>query len=272
VKSLSLKRKATRSVAIAIIGVSLLAATIYYSIPDRFHVRSIAFALGPIPPDSSNSSTVGSLGAYVRVRFLNGTSVLVQRGTSFEVGRFGTTPIVIVTPNWLNSTDIEDIEVDFGMCPGYVTLPKNWSSAIVTYTMGWKISSALTDDRIVDLGSYEVTNWTLSEQGVPQQEPAPIFPHITENNASQFWAWHINREQIQNILPSTTGSANVSFSLDLSANVHYQVTTDVGTQNGAATEHWSGNWGTLELLLDSGKLLGFRFDFPYMGICGIPIY
>jgi hypothetical protein len=197
--------------------------------------------------------------------------MLVEPGTIFEVIKLGASPIAIVTPDGLNATDIEEIEIDFWTFPGHITLPENWSTATVTYTMSWKIRSDLTGGTIVDMGSFEVTNWTLSEQASPWHLPGPIPVNFTENNATTYWVWHIDREQIQNILPSTIGSANVSFSLDLSASVHYQITTSIGTQNGDATEQWSGNWGTLQLILDDSSLLGFRYNFPDMGLYATPI-
>lgn len=256
VKSLSLKKKATRSVVIAIIAVSLFAATIYYSIPDRLHVRSIAFALSPNSPTSSNSlnSTMGSLGMFATVTFPNGTF------------RF------IFTPGGLNATDIEEIQL-YPILPESGVLPGNWTAGIVTQTWDWKTSVTLTGEKILDLGSLEVTNDTISYLvyggGVPPPvnittHPSPTFATNSTDywNTSQQYApyWHIDTGQIQNILPGTTGSANISISLDLSDSIHYQLITNVGTQTVNATAQWSGNLGTLQLFLDDGKLLGFRYN------------
>jgi hypothetical protein len=259
VESLSVKRKATRSVIIAIIAVSLFAVIIYYSIPERLQVRSIAFALGPNLPNSSNSlnSTMGSLGISATVTFPNGTF------------RF------IFTPGGLNATDIEEIQL-YPVLPVSGVLPGNWTAGIVTQTWDWKTRVTLTGEKILDLGSLEVTNDTTSYLvyggGVPPPMnitthlPSPTFATNSTDywNTSQQYApyWHIDTGQIQNILPGMTGSANISISLDLGVSIHYQLITNVGIQTVNATAQWSGNWGTLQLFLDGGKLLGFRYNFP----------
>ncbi len=75
------------------------------------------------------------------------------------------------------------------------------------------------------------------------------------------WNWHMNIDQIRSILLNTTGPASISFDLDLSMNVFYQITTEDGTQAGNATVEWSGRWGTLQLLHDGDQLLGLQYSF-----------
>lgn len=261
VKSLSLsKKKVTRSVVIPIIAVSLLAATVYYSVPDSLHFRSIAFALG------SGQLNSNSLTVYFQTEQLNATFF---NGTTWTEGY----PTVA---GELNSTDIEDIQLE--PCPGYGGgnggPPGPWL-ATFEYAFDWGIHAGLTGESVMDLGTLEVTNYTFSfyesqNMHLPNSS-APILNYPLQVNATGYWnigpllygpwTWQMNSSQIQRILPNGTDPVNITFNLDLNINLYYQLTTNAGTQTGNATVQWSGPWGTLQLLHENGTLLGFQYGF-----------
>jgi len=273
VKNLSLsKKKAARLVVIGIIAVSLFAAAIYYAVPDSLHIRSIAFALGPNLSNSMNSanSSVYSLIAEINVTFQNGTTYVTDLNTLPWIGAPG------AGEGGLNSTDIKEIRVyPFpGYSPG-LDLPKPFWAAI-EYAADWGIRTSLAGEETASLGVLNVVNYTFGFGDAKDMRPPPGYRIPTLNytlwkDATGYWDlgtlpygpwnWHVNSDQIHDILVNTTGPASISFDVDLSMNVFYQITTEDGTQTGNAIVEWSGRWGTLQLLNDGDKLVGLRYSF-----------
>lgn len=244
--------------------VSLLAATVYYSIPDTVHVRSIAFALGPNPPNSMNSgnSTVYSLVTELNVTFLNGT-VWTSRYPDASIGE-------------LNSTDIKEIQLY--PLPAYIgglDIPgPHW--AAIELAADWGIHTDLMGERTVDLGVLNVANYTFSfceagDMSLPPNYTIPELNYTLQVDATGYWhlgpelygpwTWRMNADQIQDILLNATGPANISVNLDLGLIVYYQITSRSGTQAGSATVEWLGKWGAFQLLHDGDKLLGLQYSF-----------
>lgn len=265
VKSLSIsKKRLTKAVVVAAVAVSLFAATVYYSIPDTFRMRSIAFALGPNLPNSMNSgnSSVYSLVTELNVTFLNGT-VWTSRYPDASTGE-------------LNSTDIKEIQLyPLPAYMGGLDLPEPYWAAI-EFAADWGIHTELIDERTVDLGVLNVDNYTFSfceagDMSWPLNYTTPELNYTLQVDATGYWnvgpeiygpwTWRIDTDQIQDILLNTTGPANISVNLDLGLIVYYQITTSDGTRAGNATVEWSGRWGTFQLLRDGSKLLGLRYSF-----------
>lgn len=270
--SLSGKR-AAKLTAIAVILVSLFAATAYYAIPDGPRAKTIAFALGPDwrVPDSANSSLYALI-ADLNVTFQNGTT------WDFYNSPFGLNYAGAVE---LNSTDIKEIQLfPFpGYSPGLDLQQPFW--AAIEYAADWGIRTSLTGEETTNLGVLNAFNYTFSFSDADDMHPPPGYKIPTLNytlavNGTGYWDlgslpygpwnWHVNSEQIHDILVNTTGPANVSFDLDLSMNVFYQVTTGEGTQMGNAIVGWSGRWGTLQLLNDGDKLIGLRYNFSEISL------
>jgi len=269
------KKKVARLVAIGIIAVSLFAATIYYTVPDGLHLRSIVFALGPNQSSSMNSanSSVYSLIAEINVTFQNGTTYVTDLNLPDIPGTVGA--------GELNSTDIKEIRVY--PFPGYsssLDLPKPYWAAI-EYAADWGIRTSLTGEETTSLGVLNVANYTFSfgdSSGMhpPAGYKIPTLNYTLWKDATGYWDlgtlpygpwnWHVNSDQIHDILVNTTGPASISFDVDLSMNVFYQVTTQDGTQTGNATVEWSGTWGTLQLLNDGDKLVGLRYSFSEISL------
>lgn len=270
------KKKVTRSVVIPIIAVSLLAATVYYSVPDSLHLRSIAFALGP-NVDSLNSanSSVYTLITELNVTFQNGTIYTIDLNLPIGPSAVGV--------GELNSTDIKEIQLfPFpGYSPG-LDLPKPFWAAI-EYAADWGIPVNLRGERTLNLGVLNVANYTFGFGDAKDMRPPPDYRIPTLNytlevNGTGYWDlgmlppfygpwnWHVNSDQIQSILLNTTGPASISFDLDLSMNVFYQITTEDGTQAGNATVEWSGRWGTLQLIHDGDQLLGLQYSFAEVSL------
>jgi hypothetical protein len=272
VLSLSGKR-AAKLTAIAVILVSLFAATLYYAIPDGPRTKTIAFALGP-SLDSMNSanSSLYSLIADLNVTFQNGTT------WDFYNSPFG---LNYVGAAELNSTDIKEIQLfPFpGYSPGLDIQEPFWAS--IEYAADWRIPVNLEGESTLDLGVLNVANYTFGFGDAKDMRPPPGYRIPTLNytlwkDATGYWDlgtlpygpwnWHVNSEQIRDILANTTGPAIISFDLDLSMNVFYQITTEDGTQTGNAIVGWSGRWGTLQLLNDGGKLVGLRYSFSEISL------
>lgn len=275
VKSLSLsKKKVTRSVVIPIVAVSLLAATIYYSVPGSFHLRAIAFALGPNLNSMNANSSLYSLIADLNVTFQNGTT------WDFYNSPFG---LNYVGATELNSTDIKEIQLfPFpGYSPGLDLQEPFW--AAIEYAADWGIPVNLRGESTLDLGVLNVANYTFGFGDEKDMRPPPDYRIPTLNytlavNGTGYWDlgmlppfygpwnWHVNIDQIRSILLNTTGPASISFDLDLSMNVFYQITTAEGTQSGSSTVEWSGRWGTLQLLHDGDQLLGLQYSFTEVSL------
>ena len=268
------KKKVARLVVIGIISVALFAATIYYTVPDSLHLRSIVFALGPNQSASMNSanSSVYSLIAEINVTFQNGTTFV----TDLNLPTLGA-----VGSGELNSTDIKEIRVyPFPGYSGGLDLPKPYWAGI-EYAADWGIRTSLTGEETTSLGVLNVVNYTFSfgmarNMHAPPDFRVPTLNYTLWKDATGYWDlgtlpygpwnWHINSDQIHDILVNTTGSASISFDVDLSMNVFYQVTTEDGTQTGSAIVEWSGRWGTLQLLNDGDGLVGLRYSFSEISL------
>lgn len=269
------KKKVTRLVAVGIIAVSLFAATIYYTVPDSLHIRSIAFALGPYSSSSMNSanSDVYSLIAEINVTFQNGTTYVTD--LNLPDGPWA------VGAGELNSTDIKEILVyPFpGYSPGLDLPEPYWAS--IEYAADWGIHVDFKGEKTVDLGVLNVANYTFGFGDAHNMNPPPGYRIPTLNytlwkDATGYWDlgqlpygpwnWHVNSDQIHDILVNTTGPASISFDVELSMTVFYQITTEEGTQTGNSIVEWSGTWGTLQLLHDGEQLVGLRYSFSEISL------
>jgi len=262
-------KKAAKLTAIAVILVSLFAATTYYAIPDSNHTRSIAFALGPTSMNSINSS-VYSLATLVNVTFQNGTlwdSVWHPENAN---------------PAEINSTDITQIVIL--PCPSYsggLGLKEPYL-ATLQYAFDWRIYTNLAGEKPIDLGLLDVVNYTFSfyeaNYRPPENLSAPTLNYTLQVNTTGYWdigmpppfygpwTWRIDAARIQNIISNATNPAEVNFDIDITVNVYYQIMTDRATQSGYATVAWSGRWATLQLLHDGDQLLGFRYRCSDIGL------
>jgi len=263
VKKLSLsKKKAVKYVAIGIMAVSLFAAIVSYIGPENSHTGLIAFAMGAVNSQSPN--TVYSMGFFLNVTLLNGTSM--------------------ENPSELNSTDIQQIQ--FGPTDTYsgsVNAPGTWI-ATFQFANDFQISTGVTGETPVDLGMVSVVNATMSflaanepaGWSMPQNIPTLDWP--TQFNSTGYWncwatskstcseVWTMNITQIQSILANATDTVNIVFNLDLTSLVYYQFTTTSGTQAGSATEQYSGPCATLQLLHEGDQLVGLRYNSSTVGL------
>jgi len=221
---------------------------------------------------NSANSSLYSLIADLNVTFQNGTT------WDFYNSPFG---LNYVGAAELNSTDIKEIQLfPFpGYSPGLDIQEPFWAS--IEYAADWRIPVNLEGESTLDLGVLNVANYTFGFGDAKDMRPPPGYRIPTLNytlwkDATGYWDlgtlpygpwnWHVNSEQIRDILANTTGPAIISFDLDLSMNVFYQITTEDGTQTGNAIVGWSGRWGTLQLLNDGGKLVGLRYSFSEISL------
>ena len=260
------KKRALRLTALAIILVSTLAATLYYTIPDNPHARTVAFALGP-RSIASTGSEVYSLSNLINVTF--------QNGTVWE-------SLWHLDPPDFNSTDITQILIlpapsyagglDFGQgVPSLVTLQ---------YAFDWNIHASRAGENQIDLGTLQMANYTFSfysranNYPIPDNFSVPRLNYPLQVNGTGNWdtgrpppyygpwTWQIDTDDIQNIITNTTNPAEVNFDLDITVNLYYQImTTNNPTQSGYASVTWSGRWAALQLFHDGNQLTGFRYSW-----------
>jgi hypothetical protein len=247
-----------------IIAVSLFAATIYYTVPNGLHFKTIAFAM------SSGQSNSKGLTVYMQSYILN---VTLLNGTTWE----GSCPTLA---GELNSTDIE--EIHFLPEPGYGGgngFPGPWL-ATIEYAFDWGIPASVAGESIVDLGTLEVANYTFSfyeSHGSPLPTIGPpMLDYPLQVKATGYWnigpllygpwTWQMNSSQIKSILPDGTDPVNITYNLNLNINLFYQLTTEAGTQTGNSTVQWGGSWGTLQLQHENDTLLGLRYDFSEISL------
>lgn len=264
-------KRTLKLTALAVILVSVFAATTYYAIPDSYHAKSIAFALGPTSMNSINSS-VYSLRTVVNVTF--------QNGTVWEP----LWPPEDENPAEINSTDIAQIVIL--PCPAYgggLDLREHYL-ATLQYAFDWKIYTSLAGEEPIDLGLLDVANYTFSHYQANYRPPEnfstpiPTLNYTLQVNTTGYWdigmppplygpwTWRIDAARIQNIVSNSTNPAEVYFDIDITVNLYYQIMTDSGTQSGYATVAWSGRWATLQLLHDGNQLLGFRYSGLDIGL------
>jgi len=256
------KKKAVKYVIIGIMAVSLFAAFVFYTGPNNSHAGPIVFALAA--SNSQSPDTVYSMGFFLNVTLLNGTS--------------------LENPSELNSTDIQQIQ--FGPTDTYggsVNAPAPWI-ATFQFANDFQISTGVTGDTPIDLGMVNVVNTTMSflsanePAGWPMPQNIPTLDWPTQFNSTGYWncwstsisscseVWTMNITQIQSILANATDTVNIAFNLDLTSIVYYQFTTASGTQAGNATEQYSGPCATLQLLNEGDQLIGLQFNYSTIGL------
>ena len=262
-------KRALKLTALAVILVSVLAATTYYAIPDSYHSRSIAFALGPSSMNAVNSS-VYSLATDLNVTFQNGT---VWESVWYPEYSGG-----------INSTDITQILIlpmpSYG---GGLDLGEPYLVSL-QYAFDWGIHTTLAGQNSTDLGTLQAANYTFSyymsgnSYPIPQNFSVPTLNYTLGVNATGYWdlgmpppfygpwTWRIDSNRIHDIITNSTNPAEVYFDLDLTVNVYYQIVTLHATQSGYATVAWSGRWATLQLLHDGDQLLGFCYRDSDIGL------
>lgn len=257
---------------LAVILVSVFAATTYYTIPDSHRIRSIAFALGPNPMNSVNSS-VYSLTTWVNITFQNGTVwnslYHPEDMNEAEINSTDIIEIVILpAPSYSGGFDLQE--------PYLVTLQ---------YAFDWGIHTDFAGEKPMGLGVLEVANYTFSlysggnNYPLPENFSVPRLNYTLHVNTTGYWdigmpppfygpwTWRIDSDRIQSILLNATADpADISFDLDITVNLYYQLTTSGGTQTGYATVEWSGRWGVLQLIHDGNALLGLRYRFTNIGL------
>ena len=206
----------------------------------------------------------------MNVTFQNGTvwdSIWQPEKTnSAEINSTGITQIVIFpAPSYSGGLDIKE--------PYIVALQ---------YAFNWRISTSLADEQPMDLGVLDMVNYTFSLYEANYQPPenfrTPKLNYTLQVNTTGYWdigmpppfygpwTWRIDTSRIQNIISNATSPAEVSFDLDITVNVYYQIITNRATQSGYATVAWSGRWATLQLLHDGDQLLGFRYRYSDIGL------
>lgn len=262
-------KRALKLTALAVILVSVFAATTYYAIPDSYHARSIAFALGPNSMNSINSS-VYSLATIINVTF--------QNGTVWD----STWHMANASPAEINSTDITRIDIlpepSYG---GGLDLQEPYILTL-QYAFDWRISTSLAGEEPTDLGLLDVVNYTFSHYSAnyrpPENLSTPTLNYTLKVNATGYWdiglpppfygpwTWQIDTDRIQNIISNATNPAEVYFDIDITVNLYYQITTNYTTQSGYATVAWAGRWATLQLLHDGNQMLGFRYRCVDIGL------
>jgi len=247
--------------AVGIILVSTLAATLYYTIPDNPHARTVAFALGPRSIASAGSE-VFSLSNMINVTFKNGT--VWESLWHLESPDFNSTDItqilLLPVPSYCGG-------LDFGQgVQSLVTL---------RYAFDWNIHASTNS---TDLGTLQMANYTFSFYSSANHYPIPDNFSVPRLNYPLYvnatgcwhigpllygpWTWQINTDQIQEVISNTTNPAQVNFDLDITVNLYYQImTTNNPTQSGYASVTWSGRWAALQLFHDENQLTGFRYSW-----------
>lgn len=257
------KKRSITLIALAIILVSTLAATLYYAIPDNAQARTVAFALGP-RSIASTGSEVYSMSNQINVTFQNGT--VWQSLWHLE-------------PPDFNSTDITQILIlpapSYGGSLNFGTGIQ--SLVTLQYAFDWNIH---TSTNTTDLGTLDMANYTFSFYSSSNHYPIPYNFSVPTLNYPLYvkgtgnwntgrpppyygpWTWQINTDDIQNIIANTTNPAEVNFDLDVTVNLYYTINiANNPTQSGYAKVSWSGRWAKLLLFHNETQLTGFRYSW-----------
>jgi len=290
--SLSWKRGAVLA-ALSILAVSLLVAGVFLAIPNGVSTSKqvvAGFVLGTLDEVQASAR---SLSGSASVIFIEGVKLQVDlsNGTSLTFWDFGCSSLDS-WPNFsmprcdggLNSTDIIGIHLDLlpTLCIG------SEGSPIITVllTGNYTVHSDLMDSTVVDLGVLNVSQW--QDGGVASTEDQPPFlgrNYLTYNGAPQwtctgFWndyrgfpqdfppAWQIKSDQIQSILVNGSDPAVINFNMDIGFSVESRSMTSSTnvTSVETGTTHWSGTWGTLQLLHKDDTLVGLTYNFTNINL------
>jgi hypothetical protein len=267
------RKELLKSAIVAIMSASLLGAATYHLVQPEHRSISVAFALGE-ERQFSGIHTKAKFNWFLALNFtfLNGSSVEVRPFPNAECSP---------TPNpytgEFDATDLQKIAVSFSAFH-YVDDYIDATEFMLAFLRNRTIAATLIDQEMTDLGSGKnfgtwgyiltrpynqteynelISSFNASKMGV---KPSTGYWKATRC-ASLDANWEMSINELGDMLHGS-GTANITFKLQLTEQLKYKLTTSEGdSMIGNATLSWSGMWGIFQLTYEEGKISWVKYNF-----------
>jgi hypothetical protein len=254
-------KSAIKVVALAV----LLAAAVYYFVPENVKLPAIAFAVGPSSQITGEEIAAYETGISLDATFLNGSSITIfQSDQSHEayVGEF-------------SAQNLKSINVTL---PGVSRIPQTYNKIVMRWVENKTVDTLLQNNEVVNMGTAKVVgflNGIMSlRSGEDSNEPgnwtdlpinATICPTQAESYGTVYWKnyyeWHLDMDTLKSIIDEGSNQVNITFNLDYSIILRYMLINGGIKTYGDADLQWSGRWGTMQFIYDEHGLTSVKFSF-----------
>jgi len=259
-------KELSKSAIAVVMLVVILAAAVYYSVPDNVKSSNIAFALGPSSQISGQEIASHETGIKLDVAFSNGSSTTIfqsEASCDTYVGE-------------VNAKDLRFIDVTL---PGVTRVPhEGYNKIIIRWVENKTVDTVLTDGETTNLGTAKVIGWpdgfTSLKSRESSNEPgnfsdlpinATTYENGDLNSGTGHWKnsyeWRLDIDELQDIADKGSSQVNITFSLDYTVILRYLIVNEGEKTYGDANLQWSGKWGTLQFIYDEHGLTSLKFSF-----------
>jgi hypothetical protein len=248
-----------------IILTALLAATVYYFIPENVKLPAIAFAVGPSSQITGEEIAEYEAGIGLDATFLNGSCITIFRSDldhEAYVGEF-------------SALDLKSINVTL---PGVSRIPQTYDKIVMRWVENKTVDTLMLNSEAVNMGTARVVgflNGIMSlKSGEDSSEPgdwsdlpinATIFPTQDASYGTGYWKnyyeWRLDMDELKSIVGEGSVQVNITFNLDYSLILRYLIVNEGVKTYGDANLQWSGRWGTLQFIYDEHGLASVKFTF-----------
>jgi len=248
-----------------VILVVLLAATVYYFVPEKVKLPAIAFAVGPSSQITGEEIAEYETGIGLDATFLNGSCITIFRSDLSHdayVGEFC-------------ALDLRLINVTL---PGVSRIPQTYNKIVMRWVENKTVDTLLLNSEVVNMGTAKVVgflNGIISlRSGEDVNEPgnwsdlpinATIFPTQDASYGTGYWKnyyeWRLDMDELKSIVGEGSDQVNITFNLDYSLILRYMLVNEGEKTYGDANLQWSGRWGTLQFIYDEHGLASVKFSF-----------
>jgi hypothetical protein len=261
--------------AIAVVMlVAILAAAVYYFVPDNVRLPGIAFALGSSLQITGEEIASHETGIRLEATFSNNSCVTIFQSDLTHDTYLGE----------VNAKELRTIKVTL---PGVSYVSHNdYNKIVIRWIENKTVDSFLTNGETMNLGTAKVIGWpdgfisVRSKENVSEPgnwSDLPINATTCENgelnSGTGHWRnsyeWRLDMDELQSIIDKGSSQVNVTFSLDYNVILRYELVNDGERTYGDANLQWSGKWGTLQFIYDEHGLTSLMFSFVAVKLTAI---
>ena len=270
-----------RPVITVVLVAVMLAAAVYYYVPDKAGLSGIVFALGP-GSQLTGEEVVSELPTVHLIAIFSNNSYT-------SIFDFDHDQDVYVGE--VDAKDLTSINISLGQSQGAVGAP--YDKLTVNLLDNRTVHSLLIGNETVDLGMSQVIGHpngfmagnlidTRIDPNQPWRilEPWPDLPinACSSNLVSTTGHWgtrwggefQLNVSELQRVIGNGLNQVNVTFNLSYDIMLRYELVYQGDKTYGDASLHWSGEWGTIQFIYDQNGLTSMKYDFRAIKLVAFP--
>lgn len=252
----------------------LLAATVYYLVPEKARLSAIAFAVGPSSQVTGEEIAAWETGIGLHATFSNGSSVAIFQSDLSHNAYAGE----------FDAVNLTSINVTL---PGVGRIPQTtYDKIVMRWVENKTVDALLSNSETANMGTAKVvgflngimshkTQEDVNEPGSWSDLPinATVFPTQDASYGTGHWGnyyeWHLDMEELKSIIGAGSKQVNITFNLDYSLILRYLLVNEGEKTYGDANLQWSGKWGTLQFAYDEYDLASVKFSFVAVKLVAI---